>query len=112
MRNDMKKLITLQDELADAEVNFEEAEESGDMETRLEIALRIEDIKNEILHESLHRRNFFDRASDLDWDKTFKGASSCWLSWDFDEWWDEFVAADNFLLGLEFYGCLDADLPS
>ncbi len=49
----MDKLITLQVELEDAKVDFEEATESGDLEVRLEIGLRIEAIENEILRVSL-----------------------------------------------------------
>ncbi len=49
----MDKLITLQVELEDAKVDFEEAMESGERETILEMELRIEDIKNLILRESL-----------------------------------------------------------
>jgi hypothetical protein len=58
----MDKLTELLNEIADAECELEEANESGELETRLELALKIDDLKAEHLRESLRETGAFVRA--------------------------------------------------
>ncbi len=47
------RLIDLLNEIADAEVELEEINESGDLEERLAAAMRVDELKAEHLRESL-----------------------------------------------------------
>jgi hypothetical protein len=55
---------------------------------------------------------FYSMASQLDWPNTFPcgKVNHAFFSWDLDEWWDKFCAADDSLLCFDYTGCIDSPL--